>query len=98
MKKTKINRLYDLYVDNPAIKDQEAAELLDTDYRAIGTMKRRLRDHGYIQIEDNSEVTILMPYKDQSEKESADFGSKLFWKCWSTTGKISAGKKLLLSG
>lgn len=33
MKKTKINRLYDLYVDNPAIKDQEAAELLDTDYR-----------------------------------------------------------------
>ena len=49
MKKTKINRLYDLYVDNPAIKDQEAAELLDTDYRAIGTMKRRLRDHGYIQ-------------------------------------------------
>lgn len=68
MKKTKINRLYDLYVDNPAIKDQEAAELLDTDYRAIGTMKRRLRDHGYIQIEDNSEVSILMPYKDQAEK------------------------------
>lgn len=30
MKKTKINRLYDLYVDNRAIKDQEAAELLDT--------------------------------------------------------------------
>ena len=68
MKKTKINRLYDLYVDNPAIKDQEAAELLDTDYRAIGVMKRRLRDHGYIQIKDNSEVSILMPYKDQAEK------------------------------
>lgn len=68
MKKTKINKLYDLYVENPTIRDQEAAELLETDYRAVGVMKRRLRDHGYIQIENNSEVTILTPYKNQEDK------------------------------
>lgn len=50
------------------MKKTKINRLLDTDYRTIGTMKRRLRDHGYIQIEDNSEVSILMPYKDQAEK------------------------------
>ena len=63
MKKTKINRLYDLYVDNPAIKDQEAAELLDTD-----TSKSRI----------TAKYLSSYRIKIKQKKESADFGSKLF--------------------
>lgn len=42
MKKTKINRLYDLYVDNPAIKDQERRRLY-----CLNAQDARITDTAY---------------------------------------------------
>lgn len=56
-----------------------------------------------LETTDTSKSRITAKYlsscriKIKQKKESADFGSKLFWKCWSTTGKISGCRKRLLN-
>lgn len=62
MRQTKMGMLHALYVDNPACTNAEACELLGIDSQMLRTMKNRLKNQGYIHVEDNGEVTILKPY------------------------------------
>ena len=62
MKQTKMGMLHAIYADNPACTNAEACELLGIDSQMLRTMKNRLKNQGYIQVEDNGEVTILKPY------------------------------------
>lgn len=62
MRQTKMGMLHALYADNPACTNAEACELLGIDSQMLRTMKSRLKNQGYIQVEDNGEVTILKPY------------------------------------
>ena len=62
MKQTKMGMLHALYAENPACTNAEACELLGVDSQMLRTMKSRLKNQGYILVEDNGEVTILKPY------------------------------------
>ena len=59
---TKMGQLHALYAKIPDCTNAEACELLDLSSQMQRTMKNRLKDQGYIRIEDNGEVTILKPY------------------------------------
>lgn len=61
MKKSKIGMLYDLYVQNPQITNDEAADILDVTNETLRSMKRRLKETGNIQVDDDGTVTAHEP-------------------------------------
>ncbi len=63
MVQTKIGMLHALYTEDPACTNAEACELLGVDSQMLRTMKNRLKNQGYIHVENNGEVTILKPYR-----------------------------------
>lgn len=63
MKKSKIGMLYDLYVQNPQITNEEAADILDVSNETLRSMKRRLKAAGNIRVNEDGTVTAQEPHR-----------------------------------
>ena len=63
MRKSVMENLYNLYVENPKTSNMEACEILGVDNGTIRTSKYRLKQSGYIESVSEDEVVILKPYK-----------------------------------
>lgn len=78
MAQTKIGMLYELYVQNPDISNGEAAEILGISGSMMRTMKQRLKQAGYIQVEDSGKVSILRPYRENSTASNSAYKSQVY--------------------
>lgn len=68
MKNSKMEQLYNLYVDNPHVRISEAAEALDVSESAIRTMKYRMGQRGFIMSGEDGEVIAVKPWRENLEK------------------------------
>lgn len=59
---SKMQKLYNMYIETPRITNADAAAALDISETMLRTMKTRLKQAGYIDT-DNGEVLILKPYR-----------------------------------
>ncbi|WP_418695774.1 hypothetical protein [Acidaminococcus intestini] len=60
---SKIGQLYNLYVADGAITNDEAAEAVGSSNHDVRTMKYRLKSAGYIDIKEDGTVEILKPFR-----------------------------------
>lgn len=79
MKQTKIGMLHALYAENPTCTNAEACELLDVDSQMLRTMKNRLKNQGYIHVEDDGEVTVLKPYTRSAPTTPNSFKADVYY-------------------
>ena len=59
-KQTKINQLYNAYLDNPFLSISQAADMLATSASTVRIMRSRLIDKGFIE---EGEVVICRPFE-----------------------------------
>lgn len=67
-KLSKMEQLFNLFLDNPSIKNADAAEELGVPEPSIRTMKYRMKKNGYICTDIDGGVVPLKPYKEDVEK------------------------------
>lgn len=62
-KQTKINQLYNAYLDNPFLSISQAADMLATSASTVRIMRSRLIDKGFIEEGEDGEAVICRPFE-----------------------------------
>lgn len=75
MAQTKIGMLYGLYTQNPELSNTEAAEMLNVSGTMVRTMKLRLKQNGYIQVEDSGKV---WPYHENGASSNSVYKAQVY--------------------
>lgn len=78
MAQTKIGMLYGLYTQNPELSNTEAAEMLNVSGTMVRTMKLRLKQNGYIQVEDSGKVSIIRPYHENGASSNSVYKAQVY--------------------
>lgn len=73
---TQLEKLYNLYADNPALTNQEAADMLHVSVGAAKVFKTRLKKRGLVDTDDNGNVTIIAPY--DSVPQTPEFKQSIY--------------------
>lgn len=62
-KQTKINQLYNAYLDNPFLSISQASDMLAASASTVRIMRSRLIDKGFIEEGEDGEVVICRPFE-----------------------------------